>query len=66
LEIQDLIMDRHNYLVWLNQLWGSQLSHRETQILIIQENKHVISWCFSLLSFYLCQIWWQVNLLSSQ
>ena len=23
----------------------------------IQENKHVISWCFSLLSFNLCQIW---------
>jgi hypothetical protein len=35
--------------------WRSS-KQRDSYIFFIQENKHVISWCFSLLSFHLCQI----------
>jgi hypothetical protein len=40
--------------------WGEQTGgapNRETHIFFIQENKHVLSWSFSLLSSNLCQIW---------
>ena len=35
--------------------WAS--SKQRLIFCFIQANKHVISWCFSLLSFNLCQIW---------
>ena len=40
--------------------WGERTGgapNRETHIFFIHENEHVISWCFSLLFFNLCQIW---------
>ena len=44
---------------WSDEDEENELEELQTEIHIffIQENKHVISWCFSLLSFNLCQIW---------
>ena len=46
--------------VWQEAEWrwrGVERMRRTNWRSCKQENKHVISWCFSLLSFNLCQIW---------
>ena len=46
--------------IWQEAEWrwrGVMRMRRTCIFFFIQENKHVISWCFSLLSFNLCHIW---------